>query len=116
MKSATPQDTQDHMLGSGALTWSWWLKADVTGEDTPDWAVTLTCETGDESGTATAAISHAAVMTMARQVIRTRPQYATSETIENCRNLVFNADETDFDACSADQLLQMLVLGEIIFG
>ena len=52
-------------------------------------------------------------MAMARQVIRTRPQYASGETIENCRNLVFDNDETDFDACSSDQVLQLLVIGKI---
>jgi hypothetical protein len=36
--------------------------------------------------------------------------------VRECRNLIFDADEVDFDADSADQLLQVAVLGEIVFG
>jgi hypothetical protein len=30
--TSTPQDTYDHMIGAGALTWSWWLHCDVFGK------------------------------------------------------------------------------------
>jgi hypothetical protein len=110
--TATPQITQDHMLGSGALTFSWWRSADIQGMDTPDWQTVITCENGD-GGETTTTVTHAVVMAAARKVLASRPQYASDAFVRECRNL---GDEADFDACTADELLQFIVLGAIVFG
>jgi len=115
MKSATPQDTQDHMLGAGAFTFSWWRKAVITGEDTPDWSATLTIEDGN-GGLKTEVINHHLVLAAARKVIQHKPEYASNALVRECLNLVFNGDEADFDAPSSDELLQVMTLGEIVYG
>jgi hypothetical protein len=124
--AATPQDTQDHMLGSGALTFSWWAGCTTVNADTPEWAATLTCEDGD-GGTKTAVINHEVVLTTARFVManvgktlstpRGGEYPAWSRSLERqCWNLLTEPGEADLDACVADELLQLAVLGEVVFG
>ena len=115
MKTASWQDTFDHAIGAGALTYSWWLNTKSKNVDTPDWEVTLTGG-GDGDDEKTATVNHAAVLKAARAILKNRPEYASNALVRECRNLIFDADETDFDAASSDELLQMIVFGEIIYG
>jgi hypothetical protein len=119
VKSATPKDTWDHMFGSGATTYSWWLKLKFTGvhdgEVEPGWSCELTCDNGN-GGRKTKIVSHVVVMSYARHVMSHDIEYIGEATKRECRNLVFDADDVDFDAASADNLLQYIVLGEVVFG
>jgi|HubBroStandDraft_2_1064218.scaffolds.fasta_scaffold570944_1 hypothetical protein len=114
MNTATPQDTFDHILGTGAFTYDWWLTADIADADTPDWAATVTG--GEPGATKTATITHEVVLKTARAILGKRPQYASDALARECRNLIWAADETDFDAASSDELLQVAVFGQIIYG
>jgi hypothetical protein len=129
INAATPQDTYDHVLGAGAFTYSWWRKCETTGLDatgldaTDDWSATVTCDDGD-GGTKTATFGHKDVIRMAARVIAAarsedcQPafQQISRSLVRDCRALVFNADEADFDAGTSDEMLQLLVLGEVVFG
>jgi hypothetical protein len=121
MQTASPQDTFDAIFGSGAMVYSWWTNAEFTGINssghiqTINWTVKVTADDGDD-GETVATIDHKSLLNTARQVIKTAPTYASDALVRECRNLIFNADELDFDADSADQLLQVAVLGEIVFG
>ena len=121
IKTASYQDTFDHMLGAGALGYEWWHAVDTTGVEpngydaTPEWSAKITADNGD-GGEVTTTINHKAVLKAARQVMASPPKYASDALVRECRHLIFDADETDFDACSADELLQFMVLGEIVFG
>lgn len=119
MPTAAPQDTYDHTIGTGALTFSWWHNSTETGVDgadaTPEWQVTLTADNGD-GGETTKAFGHADVLKAARSVLASPPEYASGTLRRECRNLIFDAGEADFDAPAADELLQYIVLGEIVFG
>jgi hypothetical protein len=121
IKTASPQDTYDHMFGSGATSYSWWLGTKTTGVDMTawkagdDWSVEVTADDGND-GETTVTVDHAAVLKAARQVIKAQPQYSSDALLRECKHLIFDNDETDFDANSADELLQVIVLGQIIFG
>lgn len=120
IKTASPQDTYDHMFGSGATSYSWWLSTKTTGVDadfkaSDDWSVEVSCDNGDE-GKTTTTVTHAAVLKAARKVLDSKPQYASETLVVECKNLIFDADEADFDAVVGDELLQLIVLGEIVFG
>lgn len=121
MNTATPQDTFDHMLGSGAFGWDWWLKVETTGikangyDAEDNWTATITAEDGD-GGQVTKTIDHKAVLAAARAVLANPPRHASTLLTRECSHLLFNNDETDFDAPLADELLQFMVLGEIVFG
>jgi hypothetical protein len=119
MKTATFTDTFDHMLGSGALQFSWWRGCKVTGapngEPTEAWSAELTAEDGAREHTAT--INHAAVMRAARAIMAGKGgEYVSDATKRECKALVFDADDCDFDAATADEVLQVIVLGEVVFG
>lgn len=119
MKQATPQDTYDHMFGSGALSFSWWRGAKILsgikdGIAEPDWAVEVTCENGD-GGRTTTTVNHASVLRAAHKVIQDLPEYASSALVRECKNLVCDADEIDFDAASGVELLQVICLGDVVF-
>lgn len=123
INTATPQDTFDHMLGSGAFSagWSWWLDVQTTGlkengyDATDEWTAAITADDGN-GGTVTKTIDHKTVMAAARKVLAGPPQYASTGLARECSHLIFDNDETDFDAPLADELLQLMVLGEIVFG
>jgi hypothetical protein len=121
MTTATPQDTFDHLLGAGAFGWHWWLDCKVTGETDAtgkvrdDWTATLTCETGD-GGKATKTIDHKAILAAARKVMADPPRFTGPGLARECAHLIFDPDACDFDAPLADELLQFMVLGEVVFG
>jgi hypothetical protein len=121
LTKATPQDTYDHMFGSGALSYSWWRGTKTTGVDgatrraSDDWSIKVTCEDGND-GEITVTVDHATVLRAARKVIDSPPKYGSSALVQECKHLIFDNDETDFDANSADELLQYICLGEVVFG
>ncbi len=122
MKSATPEDTFDHTIGAGALSFEWWhgVTPVVTanGAGVPgNWEYLITADNGMD-GETTATLNHAAVMKAARKIANDKGdiKYLSESAKRECRNLIFNADEADLDACISDELLQFIVLGEIVFG
>jgi hypothetical protein len=120
---ASAQDTFDHMIGSGAFSsgWDWWISVNVTGTEpngydaTDAWKAEITADDGD-GGRVTKTIDHETVMNAARAVLVSPPRFASAGLARECSHLLFNNDETDFDAPLADELLQFMVLGAIVFG
>src|SRR6516225_7247098 len=110
------------MLGAGGLSYYWWQSVDVTGapddEATDDWAAELVCEDGNEDFK-TVTISHSSVIETAKKLTAlwlSDPEAAENavgqEALLNAARLIFAPDECDFDAGTADCLLQYMVLGE----
>jgi hypothetical protein len=123
MNTGKPQDTFDHTIGAGALQWSWWLDAKTTGIDgdgqaDDGWTVALTVDDGPESApTTTVVLGHSEIMSAARKIMAGNAgRFVSDATRVACRDLIFAADEADFDANTADELLQVAVLGEVVFG
>lgn len=121
INSATPQDTFDHVFGSGATSYSWWVTVEGQGDtDMSDvdqplaWVVLVTAEGGD-GHLKTAYVTHSTVMHAARLIVAD-DDYRGSVLREECRNLIFDADEADFDSIAGDSLLQYIVLGGIIYS
>lgn len=121
ISAATPQSTFDHMLGSGAFQWSWWVEVKVTGtkpngyDATDDWTAEITAEDGN-GGTVTKTIDHKTIMQAARAVLAQPPEQVGALLQRECSHLLFEADAADFDAPLADSLLQFMVLGEIVYA
>lgn len=129
MNKATWKDTFDHMFGSGATSYSWWGELIFDGmqdngyDPTDNWSVTLICDDREKEGVVTKTVNHEVVMEAAREVLRMylskepegRPQVPHT-VVRECAMLLFDADYVDFDADSADCLLQIMVLGSIVFG
>lgn len=131
--SINNEEIYDHILGSGCLTYPWY--SDVIVEQVPlgdaHWAIIVYGEDPDDSDEV---VSVHLTPTMVLDICERIKddvydnKYGTSyiygvtpETRRECGNLLIAAcedadDDTDFDAASADQLLQVLLYGEVIFG
>lgn len=120
MHKATYQDTDDHFLGSGALDFCpWYTNISMTpATDTESWTLTFT-DLADEPAADVATertITHADIMRAVRAIaggtVEVRDEYR-----KECRLFQFGKlDECDFDAVSADVVIQVAAFGEIIYG
>lgn len=125
----TPQDTADIFLGSGALSWDWyenstveWYADPLSGQQ--QWRLRFT-EMIDEPATAPGAqhiLTHEDVMnavhTINRAGLSDRVNHISDDCIRECENLLSDGwpDATDFDANSADEVIQYAAFGEIVYG
>lgn len=122
MKTATPQDTWDHTFGACGTMFSWWLDekhsgVSASGDVQPGWTVELTIEDGETGDPVTKTVDHATVLKFARKIAsREITKFVGQRTVRECQNLVFRADEADFDSALADELLQVVMLGEVVYG
>lgn len=121
IKPATPQETFDHVFGSGATQYPWWLGTAAVGDfrmsdiDQPDnWQVEVTAENPDGNENVSKVVDHKLVMRAARKLSGRNTLHVPLE--HECRNLVFDADACDLDAPLADCLLQIIVYGEVVFA
>lgn len=138
INSAKPTDTADLIMGAGSTGFSWYRGSershiwDRASNPYENWHVTLLMEdinSADEDDNIRVTLDHKAVMKQARYVVankgKMRPPArpggkewpAWSQALEReCTNLVFNVDACDFDAASADELIQLAAYGEVVFG
>lgn len=123
MPKITGQETYLMFIGSGALTWEWYSEVGVTGKDTDEW--TLSFRDGAEYADQPEKgkqykITHADVMRAVRKIADGKVGSLTpgnSATVRECRALIFKGvDETDFDAASADNVLQVAAFGEVVYA
>ena len=133
MKTAVARDTAELIIGSGATAYEWYLGTenshvwDESGRPCDDWHVTYRMEGPEDSILWRVDLDHQVIMKQARYVLantgkllRTQAggEYrAWSDALEReCSHLVFNVDECDFDASSADEIIQLAAYGEVVFG
>lgn len=136
IKSAKATDTADCIMGAGATMFDWYKGSershiwDGNSNPYPNWHVTLLMvdPEEDESSGATVRVTldHSVVMKWARYVLANkgkmiktaRSEYpAWSQALEQqCSNLVFSSDDCDFDAASADELIQLAAYSEVVFS
>lgn len=122
---ATPQETEISIIGSQCLTYSWWqheatvMNYRVDGDwNAPDnWTATLACgEDGDEPTVKT--IGHAEIVEAAHAIAYGHMgiRHVSRECVQACKDLLQLPGEADFDADTADQVLQYAMLGEIRYA
>lgn len=124
MEKATPKDTYDHIIGSVALAHSWWSGIETTGvegsEASDAWKVAALIDDpeGDEGRDfKSVEFDHATLMRAIRKCAeKDRPRHVTDWCARECRAFIFNRDECDFDANTADEVLQVAALGEVVYG
>ncbi len=126
---ATREDIHDHIIGSGALTYSWYWETlrykPVTFND-DDWNVTLLMDDPEyPDETISAYLDSETILDMARNLVNDtgigeHGESANYKVSQDCRRqceLLFeDPDEVDFDADTADQLIQCIAYGEVVFS
>lgn len=122
MNRITSDDTASIFIGSGALNYGWYNVIEFSGIDyvdksEDDWRVVVTVpDYDDEKHTIDHAILMRAVRRIARKEGRDIPHLSPDVRYE-CLSLVFGrADDVDFDADFADQVIQVALFGKIVFG
>jgi hypothetical protein len=133
INAAKATDTADAIMGAGAQTYEWYRGEehshiwDADANPYPDWHTTLIMEDPSSDGDVRVDLNHQVVMKQARYVlankgkkIEYRPgkqMRAWSEALEReCTALVFHVDDADFDANTADELIQLCAYSEVPFG
>ena len=112
---ASPLDTFDWFIGSGALTYPWYTQVKVTGKDTADWEVQF-IDGADDDSTTLYTLNHQTIMQAVRVIASgtTSVDHVDPTTRDECRKLVFGKlDDVDFDAGTADQVMQFAAFAEI---
>lgn len=128
---ATPQDTEMHFIGSGALgEYSWWFNLSlsypivgrVSGEDVPDdWSIKG--EFGEDDEPQGFILDHKSILRAIRAIAKLDPnaewkdrRYVGDLTIAECRTWIFKGpDECDFDAAMADEVMQYAVCQSVVY-
>lgn len=120
MRPVSQADTYMHFVGSMAVAHAWYVDVAMTPDDFTlpgaayvDWSLAWTdSETGKRY-----TVRHTEIMRAVRTFIGSQPpKHASRDAIEECRNLVFRPDEVDFDANTADEILQCTAFGEVVYG
>jgi hypothetical protein len=120
---ATEQEIFDAIFGSGFGQYSWWRKIALSGSvldddyQAPDgWIVNVIVDDPDDDDKAFRKLVRASdIITACENIVTdgTMP----SRFVNECSNLIYDADELDMDAEDADTLMQYVMFdGEIIYG
>lgn len=120
---ATSKELRDSVFGSGCLQYSWWrsFKLGMDGIAPGEQPVVVTYDSPEGEGWCTSAVSDDDLFAAARKVVAEDtnwPKYQgpSASTIEQAALLLYSASNADLDADTADQLLQVAVLGSVIYG
>jgi hypothetical protein len=138
MTNPTPQQTEEAIFGAGADIYSWWdaplgaaafqMQFDYTeGREAPNtWSYLVFADNPDARGWIVVTVGHRHLLTALRAVAdpkwspreglrgRTCP---SEETRENVRAFLGDPEgSTDIDANTADEVLQVAVLGGVVYG
>ncbi len=110
---ATSEDTYTHFLGSGALDYSWWGVDEWHGDEKSDWFVRLIERDDDSEPVGLFLLTHKKLMDAVRTIARRPVPYAEGETRRQCRAFLKDVDDADFDAATADNVIQVALFGEV---
>jgi hypothetical protein len=126
MGKVSPQATSDHFIGSGALEYSWWevgASHGIAQLDSPDdWYVDLieVEDADNEEYGVTVRVDHKEVLKAVNKLARTakdnRPEHMNPDVLRECSKFIKDPDDADFDADAADQVLQYIAFGKVIYG
>jgi hypothetical protein len=124
---ATPQDTESHFIGSGALGWEWWSAMEFTYSPSAnpapdDWSLTgiAGCD-GEFPNEIT--LNHDFLLRAIRKIARMKvgedygnSYYVSKSVYQECKTWVFKGpDACDFDAPMADEVMQLAAFGVVTY-
>lgn len=115
--------TFDTFIGSGALSYPWW-QVDESPSDwinvEPGWRVILSevdPEEGETTGE-TIVVTHKGIIEAIHDIVGAPevPKYMNLAALDECEAFLEDHEEADFDSDLADQVLQYMMFGEIVYG
>jgi hypothetical protein len=118
----TQEDTASHIFGAIPHTYDWWrgITEHWDTQDAPDgWTATIRVtdpEDENEERTIVKTITHTDLMDAMRKIISGEIGEDVTDSCKGaCRDFVFNRDAADFDAATSDEVLQVAVLGKVVY-
>lgn len=121
-RKITPQDTFSIFIGSGALSYPWYemIAFNNTGDDIdpPDnWSVTFELPREfEENEGQRYTLDHASIMRTVHKIVRGYQQgVGNGETRKQCRAMLNDVEDCDFDANSADCVLQAVAFNDVVY-
>jgi hypothetical protein len=126
-RKMTREDIYDHIVGSGASGYSWYVQVyDYRPPDDPDddWYIIFLMEDPDDNDeTLEVRLDTETILEYAENITNeqnvntdtTLVYGVTLQTKHQCELLVSGSDDVDFDADMADQLIQAIAYGEVVF-
>lgn len=129
LTAPTQHDTYEQFIGSGALDYHPWYQ-EITEFDNSDcgnegWFIHFTeydddgPVTDDNGKPLVRVLNHAKIIRAIADIAGTkkRPTYVGPELISECQTFHFgDPEDCDFDADTADQVMQLAAFGEIRYG
>ncbi|MCM1967775.1 hypothetical protein [Streptomyces sp. G1] len=121
MNSPTLEESYDHILGASPDTWPWWdLASNVQGLSVPDgWVVEGTIENpyDDNPAHLPVRLGHVEVVRAIRRIASGKGgKHVSPSAQKSCSDFLFRREEADFDAGTADEVLQVAVFGDVVYG
>ena len=119
----TPQQTASMFFGAGATSYAWWEITEAYGafdvDEPDDWSVVMIAWHDVDNGEMAAqmTVTHDTIVVALDNIRRQGSDLGVSTTAWQEAALFLEApDEADFDANSADEVLQVAVIGRVMFS
>ena len=119
----TPQNTFDIFIGSGALNYPWFDEVSFTGfvdgEAQDDWSVTFSLprEFEDDEPGKRYTLNHRRIMRTVHMIARGLQKgiNPNGPVRQQCRIMLKDVDYCDFDAGTADCVLQATAFNDVVY-
>ncbi|MGW5773129.1 hypothetical protein ACWEVY_28755 [Streptomyces longwoodensis] len=126
-EKVTEQQSYDNIFGVGGFTYSWWegraraWKWEWDGRgDVPDgWAYVIKADNPTAEGSIERVVNHWALIGAMNAIAHPDEPWGVDAgpvTARECRAFLYDPDEADFDAGTADAVLQVAVFGAVHYG
>ncbi|MGW2710740.1 hypothetical protein HKX69_05915 [Streptomyces argyrophyllae] len=112
------QDTYDHIFGSSFNMYGWWgpIRPDWDQRyDAPHgWSVLVPVWDGKHR-LRTVLVTHSVILAAMRKIAKGSAKYTTREVVQACQDFLHDPEDADFDANTADEVMQVATLGEVVY-
>lgn len=114
-------ETQTQILGSGFDAYPWWIRLESKTEQAEGWVCEVECLDETEKSTLVKSVDHASLIRVMRLIADGGGEGVGQKTRRECRELLADngiryEEVAGFDAESADEVMQVAVLGKVVFG
>ncbi|KPC90795.1 hypothetical protein ADL27_32550 [Streptomyces sp. NRRL F-6602] len=118
----TAEEIEGMFFGSGFTQWSWWENAKPVSRifqdsECVDWAWEVKAEDPNEEGFITKRITPADIIKAVERIYSHGDAipYMSAYTTAECGNFLYGFEEVNFDADTADQVMQMIVYDSVLY-